>query len=82
MMLFWGEGFLRQLVKLILLVMLVLFCWGWVSHVVLGRMTTSQYVHQMCTDFLQGIISKSEKANQTINRMINGVKAWGRPVIV
>jgi hypothetical protein len=80
MMLFWGEGFLRGFMRFIFLAAIALFCWGWVSNVALGRMTTWQYINKLCADFQQGIKTEVEKCRKTGDRIINNVQAWGRPV--
>jgi hypothetical protein len=60
---FWAEGislklisFVRHLLNLLgvlLLVGLGLFCWGLVSQVILGEMTTGQYIHKISLDLKQ-----------------------------
>ncbi len=81
MMLFWGEGVLRKVVRFVLLVLIVLFCWGWVTNVALGKMNTGQYINKLCADFQQGIKNGSEKASKAANRVTSLVQAWGRPII-
>lgn len=81
MILFWGEGFLRKLAKILALGAVVAFSWGWVAHVALGRMTTRQYVNQLYADFQQGIKVESEKIRKTMERITHDVQSWGRPII-
>lgn len=82
MMLFWGQGFLRGLVRFLLLVLVVLFCWGWLTHVVLGRMTTRQYIQKICADCQNYITGQKDKIQKTTTRVTGVVKEWGGPVVV
>ncbi len=66
LILFWIKSILTKMflffrpvltwLGLIFLVVLGLFCWGLVSSVILGKMTTGQYVHKLRMDFQQGIM--------------------------
>ena len=76
MMLFWGEGFLNKLMKLVFLALIVLFCWGWVSNVALGRMSTGQYLRKICMDFQQGTLSKMGKIRNTTDRITHNVNTF------
>ncbi len=52
---------MKKLIKLILLVVLGLFCWGWVSNVIVGKMTTGEYIHRIRLGFRQFAIDLREK---------------------
>jgi hypothetical protein len=73
-MLFWGEGFLNKFVRLVFLAGVLLFCWGWVSNVALGRMTTGQYVRKIGMDFQQGISDELGKIRKTTDRIARNVR--------
>lgn len=72
-MLFWGEGFTRKFMRFLFLVLVVLFCWGWVAHVALGGMTTGQYIQKLRMDFQQGIKNGSEKICEYTGRIARNV---------
>jgi hypothetical protein len=78
-MLFWGEGFLNKLSKFLILAVAALFCWGWVSHVVLGRMTTGQYIRKLSMDFQQSLSDRSKKIREARDRITQNFKTWGQP---
>jgi hypothetical protein len=73
MKLFWGEGFLNRFGKLLFLALIILFCWGWVLNVALGRMTTGQYVRKIGMDFQQGISNELGKIFKTTDRITHNV---------
>lgn len=82
MILPWGEGFLGKTMRFLFLVLAVLFCWGWVSHVILGRMTTGQYIRKISIDFQQGITNECKKISKTGNTVANNVRDWNGPATV
>ena len=67
-----------KFIKLIALVGVALFCWGWVSNVFLGRMTTRQYIDMINRRFDHWVISKSEKALSTpyVSGVISNYKTF------
>jgi len=54
-----------RLLKLFFWIALGFFCWGWISNVALGKMTTSQYLHMLDAQFQQWVISGTEKILQS-----------------
>ncbi len=80
---------MKKLMKFLLLAGVALFCWGWISHVVLGGMTTGQYLQkirldlrQFQTDLQEKIMGDTEKMFKTKDRIAKDVKSWGSPVVV
>lgn len=82
MMLFWDEGFLRKLTKIILVAAVVLFCWGWVSCVAVGGMTTGQYLHKIRMDLQHGVKTVSDKIFKYTGRVTGNVKTLRGPAVV
>jgi hypothetical protein len=78
MKLFWGEGFLNQFLKFMIFVMIVLLCWGWISHVALGRMTTGQYFRKMSIDFRQGLFNMAAEIQSSRDRIVRNMQTWGQ----
>jgi len=71
-----------KLVKIILLVLAALFCWGWVSHVVLGKMTTGQYLYKLRGDFqrtVTAIIKGSDEVSRRADRIANNTQTLYGP---
>ncbi|MFH1801093.1 MAG: hypothetical protein ABH891_09675 [Candidatus Omnitrophota bacterium] len=64
---------MNKLVRLVLLVLIILFCWGWVSNVALGRMTTGQYIRKIGADFQQRISNGLGKMRKTTDRITHNV---------
>ncbi len=54
-----------KLIKLIVLIAVALFCWGWISNVLLGGMTTEQYILKLNRGLDQWVTSTSERVLQT-----------------
>ena len=76
MRIFWGEGFLKGLMKLLFLVLLVLFLWGWVVNVPSGRMTTRQYINKIYRDLQRGITTIANEVNARTGRVMHNTKTW------
>ena len=72
---------IKKIIGFTVLVLLCLFCWGWVSNVVLGPMTTGQYIRKLAVDFQQRMASESGKILKTKTRIVRDVQNWGRPII-
>ncbi|MFH1207954.1 MAG: hypothetical protein V1673_00155 [Candidatus Omnitrophota bacterium] len=64
---------MNKFVRFVFLAVAILFCWGWVSNVALGRMTTGQYVRKISMDFQQGILNEVEKIRKTTDRITHHV---------
>ena len=69
---------MKELIKLIFWVAIIFFCWGWVSNVAKGRMTTSQYIHKIDRDFQQAIIDGTNKMLKTsyVSRITRNVQTF------
>lgn len=77
---------MKKLIGFLVLAGLALFCWGWVSHVALGKMTTGQYVRKIGRDFRQfqtdlqeKIMGDTEKMIKTKDRIAKNVRAGAVP---
>jgi len=79
----YGEDFsMKTLIRFMVLVAVVLFCWGWISNVALGRMTTGQYVRSIGMDFQQGIKNSIEKILNTKKAIAYNLREWRDPIVV
>ena len=80
---------MKTLVKFVLLVLIGLFCWGWISNVALGKMSTGQYLwklrmelRQFSIEFKDKITADSKKTVKTKERIVSDLGKWGGTVVV
>ena len=81
MIIFWGEGFLRKIMQLLLLAAIGLFCWGWITNVALGRMTTRQYINKLYNDIHRGVITTEGEVRARMDRVSRNVRTWYGPEV-
>jgi hypothetical protein len=55
---------MANVMRFIIFLLLVLFCWGWISNVGLGRLTTGEYIYKIANDFRQGIMNTVEEISK------------------
>ena len=73
---------MQKIMGYMFLVGFALFCWGWISNVALGRMTTEQYLHKISMDFKQSIIDGVNGIVRAKNGIQHNLREWSGPVIV
>ena len=54
-----------KLIKIIVLIAVALFCWGWISNVFLGGMTTEAYIRKINNGLDQWVTNGAERILQT-----------------
>ena len=60
--------------NLVVLVAMIAFSWGWVTHVAMGNMTTAQYVSKIGRDLYNGIMAMSGNVRTTADRTAGHVR--------
>ncbi|MBU9888398.1 MAG: hypothetical protein KTQ49_00830 [Candidatus Omnitrophica bacterium] len=76
---FWGEGFLRGLVRGVFFILIILFCWGWIVHVGSGKMTTPQYLRKLAVEGTGRVTAGGSMLRETWDRFKAPVEIWGGP---
>lgn len=56
---------MKDLIKLLFLIIVGLFCWSWYSHCIKGSMTASQYLQKLDKDFQQAVLNGTNRVLKT-----------------
>ena len=73
---------MKKLIKLLFWVVVALFCWGWVSDVLIGGMSTQQYFHALDMKFQQVLVNGVDKISKTkaATQITRNVRTFYGPV--